>query len=370
MIRLFSIPFFLCITISCFAQTYSRIKIDLKESSIITVANLGLETDHGFYAPGKFLINEYSERELALLRAADVSFDILVEDVLAHYEATKHLPFTENHARNSSCDGGVIEYETPRNYQEGSMGGFLTYDELLQTLDQMSTLYPNLITSKKAIGNYTTQNGNEIYYIKVSDNPNDDEIEENQIIYTALHHAREPGSLSQMIFYIWYLLENYKDDLEIQYIVDNTELYFMPCVNPDGYEYNESIAPNGGGRWRKNRRDNGNSTGVDLNRNYGFNWGWDDGGSSPDGNSEVYRGTEAFSEPETQAVKDLCEANNFKIALNYHSFGNLLIHPWGYNDALTDVDSIFKAMGNLMIEENNYKLGTGVETVGYVVNGD
>ena len=58
------------------------------------------------------------------------------------------------------------------------------------------------------------------------------------------------------------------------------------------------------------------------------------------------------------------------ISLNYHTFGNLLIHPWGYNDQATEEDSLFKAMGNSMIAENNYVLGTGTETVGYVVNGD
>jgi|GEM_PF-6016658 len=60
------------------------------------------------------------------------------------------------------------------------------------------------------------------------------------MLYTALHHAREPNSLSQMIFYIWYLLENYETDAEVKYLVDNTAMYFIPVINPDGYVYNET----------------------------------------------------------------------------------------------------------------------------------
>ena len=67
---------------------------------------------------------------------------------------------------------------------------------------------------------------------------------------------------------MWYLLENYETDTEIKTLVDNTALYFIPIINPDGYIFNESTNPNGGGFWRKNRKDNGNDTfGVDLNRN-------------------------------------------------------------------------------------------------------
>ena len=169
-----------------------------------------------------------------------------------------------------------------------------------------------------------------------------------------------------------YLLENYESDAEIKYLVDNTEMYFMPCVNPDGYLWNQTTDPEGGGLWRKNRYadENGDVKGVDLNRNYGFEWGIDDQGSSPNSNNDTYRGPSAFSEPETKAVRDFSNQHQFQIALNYHTFGNLLIHPWGFSDSATEEDATFKALGNIMIEENNFTLGTGTETVGYVVNGD
>ena len=130
---------------------------------------------------------------------------------------------------------------------------------------------------------------------------------------------------------MWYLLENYETDEEIQRIVDHTELYFVPVINPDGYAYNESTNPNGGGMWRKNRRNNGNgSYGVDLNRNYGYFWGLNDEGSSPYPRKNTYRGPEAFSEPAIQNMRDFCNEHEFRIALNYHSYSNLLFSPWGY----------------------------------------
>ncbi len=153
--------------------------------------------------------------------------------------------------------------------------------------------------------------------------------------------------------------------------VNNTALYFIPCVNPDGYLYNEFTNPNGGGLWRKNRKLNyDNSYGVDLNRNYGYQWGFDNIGSSFTPQSGVYRGTGPFSEPETKAVRDFCYQRKFITALNYHTYGNLLVHPWGYSDTPTAEAETFNAFAEAMTLQNNFRAGTGTETVGYVVNGN
>ncbi|MBL7827335.1 MAG: immune inhibitor A [Saprospiraceae bacterium] len=203
-------------------------------------------------------------------------------------------------------------------------------------------------------------------YVKISDNDAADEPE-REVLYTALHHAREPNSASQMIFFMWYLLENYPSKPDIKALVDNLEMYFVPCVNPDGYIYNETNQPNGGGFWRKNRRNNGDGTfGVDLNRNYGYFWG-DLGGSSGETSSEIYRGPDAFSEPETQSIRDFCLAHEFLFTLNYHTSGNLLIYPWAYSDS--PADNAFVEYGKLFTRENKYHYGTTTETVGYSVNG-
>ena len=358
---------------------YSRVKIDLTNHSILDVARLGLEADHGDYAKGKHLINDFSNLEMDLLRQNEIPFEILIEDVKAFYVG-RNDPGYHNHDNNvetrilGNCDddgvGIQYDYETPVNYEEGSMGGYLTYDELLVTLDDMVALYPNLISTKAPIGNILTHENRPIYWLRLSDNPNVEEAEP-EVLYTALHHAREPNSLSQMVFYLWYLLENYDSNPEVKYLVDNTAMYFIPCINPDGYIFNENTDPNGGGLWRKNKYlENGTLKGVDLNRNYGYQWGIDDNGSSPNSTSNVYRGTAPFSEPENQAVRDFCNEHQFKITLNYHSYGNLLIYPWGYSDLVTDEYDTFSSFAESMTRENDFFAGTGTQTVGYAVNGN
>jgi hypothetical protein len=174
-----------------------------------------------------------------------------------------------------------------------------------------------------------------------------------------------------VIYFMYYLLENYGKDPQVDYIVNNRELHFIPVLNPDGYVYNQTTRPGGGGMWRKNRRLNDdNSYGVDLNRNYGYEWAYSDIGSSPNPSSNEYRGTAPFSEPETQAIKNFCENHQIQLCFNYHTYGNVLIYPWGFNDQQTPDSVLYRALAQSLTEVNNYRYGTGSETIGYMVNGD
>ncbi|MDH4035628.1 MAG: M14 family zinc carboxypeptidase, partial [candidate division Zixibacteria bacterium] len=151
-------------------------------------------------------------------------------------------------------------------------------------------------------------------------------------------------------------------------LIDTREMWFVMCVNPDGYYHNEVIAPGGGGMWRKNRRLNADSTyGVDLNRNYGYAWGYDDQGSSPVGSSETYRGTGPFSELETQALRDFVISREFVISLQYHAHGNLLLWSWSYNlGEFTPDEPVFRAIFDSARAWNGY---TGGSDALYTVNG-
>ncbi|MCD4665296.1 MAG: immune inhibitor A, partial [Bacteroidales bacterium] len=155
----------------------------------------------------------------------------------------------------------------------------------------------------------------------------------------------------------------------IKTLVDNTEMYFVPVINPDGYVYNQTTNPYGGGMWRKNRRDNGNgSFGVDPNRNYGYMWGLNNQGSSPDPWDETYRGTAAFSEPEIAAIRDFCEDHEFRIALNYHTYSNLLLYTWGYTTEPCEDDALLETYAELMTQDSHYTYGPGSTTI-YETNG-
>lgn len=373
--------FFLLLSQLSYGQddiTYHRAKVRLEGHSIQELNALGLETDHGEYAPHRHLINDFSDADLHRLTAAGFSYDILINDIADFYSnPVRRQTYLDNERGGGSfcpetSSSNVTDYPVPSNFRLGDMAGFYRYQEMLDILDSMRLLYPNLISSRRIVSpSIVTHQGRPIYWLRISDNPDTDETVEPEVLYTALHHAREPNSLTQMVFYMWYLLENYDSNPEIQHLINNTELYFMPCINPDGYIFNETIEPDGGGMWRKNMRDNDDgSTGVDLNRNYGFQWGFDDFGSSPNPNSSTYRGTEAFSEPETQAVQAFCQEHEFVVSLNYHTYGNLLIYPWGYSDSATPDAPTFNALGKVMTMQNDYVKGTGTETVGYVVNGD
>lgn len=171
---------------------------------------------------------------------------------------------------------------------------------------------------------------------------------------------------------MWYLLDNYDKDEQAKAIVDHTELYFMPCVNPDGYIYNIQTNPGTGGMWRKNRRLNTNGTyGVDLNRNYGYFWGNNEG-SSPDPASEVYRGSKAFSEPETRAVKWFTENHRFLIALNHHTYSNVLLYPWGASLKSEDApeNKTYTTFARILSHKNKYRYGVSNEMLNYYTSGD
>jgi carboxypeptidase T len=365
---------FTIFTINLFSQDemYSRVRTQLDATHTLQkLAKAGIAVDHGYIVKDKSYTTDLSASEVKQLDQLGFSYIVEIKDVQAYY--VNQNSTTTKAAAAISCNGvAPTQYITPVNFSLGSMGGYFTYAEMLKHLDSMAAKYPNLIKARAPIDTFKTVGQRPIYWLKISDNPNVDEAEP-EMLYTSLHHAREPNSLSQQIMYMWYLLENYASNPAIQYLVDNTELYFIPCVNPDGYIYNQTTNPNGGGMWRKNRRviTPGSVFGVDLNRNYGYNWGYDNIGSSPNTNSDTYRGPSAFSEPETQAVKWLCNNHQFKITLNYHTFGNLLIYPWGYIGNLYTPDSAqLVEYAKFLTIDNNFKYGTGNQTVGYNTNGD
>ncbi len=247
-----------------------------------------------------------------------------------------------------------------------TMGAYKTSDEIYAKVDSFVAAFPDIVSEKVNIGN--TLEGRPIWAVKISDNPNTDENQPG-ILFFACIHAREVITPEILLSYMSYLTSNYGPDSQVTYLVNNREIWFIPLTNPDGYVYNEITSPSGGGMWRKNRRDNGNGTfGVDLNRNFGYQWGYDNVGSSPNGGNETYRGTGPFSEPETQHLRDFIIDHDFSMAISYHSYSNLVLWPWGYDRIFTPDNDIFQAMGDSAAAFNGFTpiVGWGL----YVTNGD
>jgi len=356
MIRILTLSMLIC-TGQLFAQNYSKIKIYTNSEGLERLAELGLPVDHGEWKKDYSFTSDFSFDEIEVIATNGFLFDVIHPDVKAYYRSQNDNP--SYITKNTTCSGGsaTVSPTVPDNFETdaGNYAGFYLYQQMLDELDDMAAQYPTLITVKAPISSFLTWEGRPIFHVKISDNPATSEAGETKVLYTAIHHAREPMSMSQTIFYMWYLLENYATNEEIKYLVDNTEMYFVPCINPDGYIFNQAQDPSGFGMHRKNKNPGVGSTnpGVDLNRNYSY--GWNTTGVSPDENNDTYPGTSAFSEPETQAIQWLVESVGFTSAFNAHTYGNTLLYPIGTTTAeFADHHDYFAELAGHMCSQNGY----------------
>lgn len=221
----------------------------------------------------------------------------------------------------------------------GSTAGALslTYDryhtpqEGIDFYHALAAAYPHIVRIQ-SIG--MSVEGRDLWALKISDHPDLDEEGEPNILFCGLHHAREWVTHEMMLYLAEKLVTGYDADLRIRRIVDQSAVWLVLSVNPDGFEYtwtNDRM-------WRKNRRFNGQIFGfpvygVDINRNYSYLWGPGYNGSSGNPLSETYRGPSAASEPETQAMQALLAETKPVIAVSYHTFSQLVLYPWGYTQA-------------------------------------
>jgi len=255
-----------------------------------------------------------------------------------------------------------------RNTTRG-YGDFYTFDEVESFIANLYANYPNIMSDPISIG--TSHEGRTIWAFKISDNPEIDELEP-EVLFDALHHAREPIGINAVFLYLDWLTQNYGTDPEATFLVDNREIWFIPCVNPDGYVYNEQIEPNGGGMWRKNRRNNAGSScyGVDLNRNYDAEWGTT--GISFDPCNDVYCGTAPFSEPETAAYRDFVLAHDFVTNITFHSVVGAVLVPYGYGQNTfppEPYNTMFHDIADMIAMDNGYEVGSCWEVLNYMASG-
>ena len=241
-------------------------------------------------------------------------------------------------------------------------------------LRKLAATYPKL-TQIRSIGR--TLEGRAIPAIRLTSERN--KGDKPQVLYLATTHAREWVSTEVAMRLIGYLLSNYGSNTRVTTLLDSTEIWIVPVADPDGYQYtftHERL-------WRKNLRDNNGDgqitvgDGVDLNRNFDGHWGQDNEGSSNNLADDTYRGPAPTSEPETQALVNFIKANNFKFALSYHTYSNLILYPWGWQVRTPSLDDpIFVAQAGTddnpaifdsLIGEG-YDPGVGADL--YITNGE
>ncbi|MHA1505843.1 MAG: M14 family zinc carboxypeptidase [Candidatus Asgardarchaeia archaeon] len=218
------------------------------------------------------------------------------------------------------------------------------------------------------------------------------------ILIVGCHHGRELISALVPLYIIYWFLENYFENSTVREILEKMCIYVIPMLNPDGYMealernpwqrknaapidddgdglvdedppedldsdgllkrvlnlsdsffYYEGFDNDSDGRWNEDWIG-----GVDLNRNYDFQWNalTESGSSSPI--AEDYRGEEPFSEPETRAVRDFVESHdNIRFSITFHSGIELILYPWAYKEEYINDVEIISAC-EMMSEVTNY----------------
>ena len=381
---------------SSFAQEkYSKVKIPITSSEIKRFVAENLDVDH-FNFDGNAMVIVLNSVEMNRLRQSHYPFEVLVDDVVQHtIEINRNTVPADivNRAviQGNGCQKIATIIPTPAAFGTGGslrLGaaagnpGYFTYAEMTTQMQNLATANPGLV-SFFTIGNSAL--GLPIYGVKISDNVATDE-NEPEVLFTGLQHAREAIGGTSLIFFMQYLIANYGNaDQKIKDLVDNREIYIIPCVNPDGYSFNYggssgSYPVTGGGLWRKNRRFTGGAAvniGVDLNRNYLIDWSNCSGASASCGSSlqtdDTYYGPSVFSEPETQAVRSFVQSRHFVNAIDQHCYGPYYSLPYGrptLHPVLSHIDSsYYKYVPALMGLYNGHRAGNSPETVAYEVAG-
>ncbi len=251
---------------------------------------------------------------------------------------------------------------------QGAEGKFHNYDETLAEFTILAQANPNIA---RVVTLGSTYENHQIFALKIGKDPALDDSRKPDVLITGCYHAREWISVEAPIYFAKQLLSKYSTDESIRYIVDHLQIWIVPIVNPDGLLYSQTQPNNllnDTRLWRKNRRPvtaEGcrSGTGVDLNRNYGFQWRLrgdepcpntsDDNGASDDPMSELYRGSEAESELEIKAIKSLIDdpARHFRLQLDYHSFSQLILYPFGYSQDPAPDDSTLATLARKMADE-------------------
>ncbi len=258
---------------------------------------------------------------------------------------------------------------------------YYTYPKMTEYLIDLQANYSDIMYLE-SIGK--TYQGRDIWLVKISDNPLNNEKEPGVLLMGA-HHGNEKPSFEVLIYFIKHLTEFYNkpdtdDDNDgkinediidgidndndglvdedpseerVRNIVDSTQIFIIPMVNPDGVEADT-------------RKNCAPPDGVNLNRNYDYKWELYDlypslyGGKwVSDPYSGNYRGEYPFSENETRAVKDFVEQNKINISLSYHSYGEVILYPWMHTSAKTPHEDLFISVGENISKIDGYYLYTG-----------
>ena len=228
---------------------------------------------------------------------------------------------------------------------------YRSYDSVNIYLRNLVNTYPTLC-ALDSLG--LTYENRQMYGIKISDNPSVSEPDEPGVFICGMHHSREWATPVVCLFFAESILSAYNTSPAMQNLIDNHEIWIFPIINVDGYVYDYP----GQHLWRKNRQPFGGSIGTDVNRNYNgacsndrFGW-WGaltvGAQSSHMPSSETFMGAYGMSAPEIYNVRKFFMKHNINASLSYHSYAELVLWPWGYDDIPCPDNALYIRVGTTM----------------------
>jgi hypothetical protein len=268
----------------------------------------------------------------------------------------------------------LAEANFPPSYSD-----YHNYPEMVAEIHRVEAAHPGIV---KLFDIGKSYQGRTIWAAKVSDNVATDE-NEPEVLFDALHHAREHITVEMALYLLRVLTANYGASTalgqRVTRIVNSREIWIVFMVNPDGGQYDLTGHPFR--LWRKNRQPTPGSTaiGTDINRNYGYDWGCC-GGSSSNPFDITYRGPRAWSTPEARVMRNFVLSRivngrqQITEHITLHSAAEEILWPYGHTYAnvppdMTRLDHrTFVALGRAMARRNGYTPMQSSQL--YVTDGD
>ncbi|MEM7754059.1 MAG: M14 family zinc carboxypeptidase [Planctomycetota bacterium] len=265
-----------------------------------------------------------SPDQMTALEAAGVRFDVLDADLGRSVRAERTRLKADRAAWQQLADLGVAaRVSDDVFFTEFRPLTDPVAPDLQEFLGQLLADFPALL-SVQEIGRSQAEN-RPIDAYTISTGPAADGGPKPAVFFTGMCHAREWISPMTVLYMMRGMLDGYGTDSSITRVLDEIDIHVVPVSNPDGYAFSWESQR----FWRKTRRDNGDGNfGVDWNRNFSEGFGL---GSSGNTNSDTYRGTAPFSEPETQTIRDFMLSRPEILAhVDVHSYSQLILYPLGY----------------------------------------
>lgn len=325
--------------------------------------------------------------DLARLKATGLRYEITVPDVVAADLALE--------------SGASTVPVQPGETKSGDYRTLADYEADMRALAKKHPTKAKLVELP-----HRTLEGRTVYALEICTDVN--RRDGRPVFYQdGCHHAREWPASEVPMMWAFDLLENYSKDKRVKAIVDHVRTIIVPVVNVDGFQFTRSFPPvesgevggvtnplppeaillGGQGRYvRKNRRPQVSSAigaglgpeaqtppqlqgfiGVDPNRNYAYQWGDDQAGSSASMTSQTYRGSDPFSEQETKNVAHVLKTHHATAMVTHHTSGDLLLWAWGDTRDDAPDNDVLEGLGRAMATYNGYRPQKSIDL--YVTTG-